>query len=113
MSSETRKASQRKFYANNREQVIAEVMQRQSRIRDYVRSAKDRPCADCGECYPFYVMQFDHVRGTKEFNLARASQHGYGQVRVRDEIAKCDVVCANCHAIRTYERSHEGVVLVD
>jgi len=48
-------------------------------------------------------MDLDHVRGTKEFKVSEAVQRAYGLTlkRVQAEIAKCDVVCANCHRIRT------------
>ncbi len=67
-----------------------------------MREAKEAPCADCGIQYPPWVMQFDHVRGAKEFNLANARK--IGLARIRAEIEKCDVVCANCHAERTHSR---------
>ena len=66
---------------------------------------KDRPCADCGIQYPSWVMQFDHVRGEKKFDIAQASSAS--EKRLLEEIAKCEVVCANCHAERTYDRKKE------
>lgn len=49
-------------------------------------------------------MQFDHVKGDKQFDLARAHDAASTLQEVVDEIAKCEVVCANCHAERTYKR---------
>jgi hypothetical protein len=48
-------------------------------------------------------MDFDHVRGDKAFKVSEAVQlpPGIGLENVRAEIAKCDVLCANCHRIRT------------
>ena len=58
---------------------------------------------DCNVTYPSYVMDFDHVRGEKKFLLARGHQKtGFNQVIA--EMAKCDVVCSNCHRIRTHGR---------
>lgn len=71
--------------------------------REYIRQAKRQPCTDCDTEYPYYVMQFDHVRGEKLFNL---SSYTGGYKRIDEEIAKCDVVCANCHFIRTHERGY-------
>lgn len=68
-----------------------------------VASIKDVPCMDCGVKYPPYVMDFDHVRGKKEFNIA-AKKHGRTLEKLLDEIDKCDIVCSNCHRIRTHER---------
>lgn len=78
--------------------------QRKLAIRAMVRAAKDRPCADCGREYPYWVMDFDHVRGVKLLSIAKAVTRSYSFEAVADEIAKCDVVCANCHRTRTHER---------
>lgn len=67
---------------------------------------KDVPCADCGNRYPACVMQFDHVRGEKVGDVA--SMKWVAVERIRAEAAKCDVVCANCHSIRTHERRGAG-----
>jgi hypothetical protein len=50
-------------------------------------------------------MDFDHREGeTKLFNLSSAWVRG-GLSKIKEEIAKCDVVCANCHRLRTYRRA--------
>lgn len=74
--------------------------------RAIIRDAKDRPCSDCGVHYPYYVMQFDHVRGVKRFNIGNIGPTSKRSTLI-EEIAKCDVVCANRHAVRTYERVKE------
>lgn len=50
-------------------------------------------------------MDFDHVSGQKKFNLSAAANKMRSLMAVEDEIAKCEVVCANCHRERTYRRS--------
>lgn len=72
---------------------------------DFIRKSKDRPCFDCKQNYPHYVMDFDHVpeRGEKLFVIA-AKGAQVSQKRLQEELAKCDVVCANCHRIRTHNR---------
>lgn len=50
-------------------------------------------------------MQFDHKPGTdKRFEIAFAARLGKNEKQILEEIAKCDLVCANCHAERTYTR---------
>ncbi|MBB3040139.1 hypothetical protein [Hoyosella altamirensis] len=71
--------------------------------RDIIRDAKSKACDDCGEQYPYYVMQFDHVRGQKEFNIGSIGPTA-SRSRLLAEIEKCDVVCANCHAERSHQR---------
>ena len=73
---------------------------------DLIRTAKSRPCTDCGRTYPYYVMDFDHVRGAKAFAIGHANGGGYSTTRVIEEMAKCDVVCSNCHRIRTHQRRY-------
>jgi hypothetical protein len=72
--------------------------------RDFIREVKDQPCTDCGTRYPFYVMHFDHrPDAPKLFNVGTGVDR-VGWDMLRAEVAKCDVVCANCHAMRTWQR---------
>lgn len=64
---------------------------------------KSAPCLDCGITYPPYVMQFDHRPGVKKVANV-PSMRCYNWNKVIEEIAKCDLVCANCHAERTHLR---------
>lgn len=78
-------------------------------IRAYVDSLKrGNPCADCGNTYNPWQMDFDHVRGEKCFNLGTSPKKG-SRKQVMAEAAKCDLVCANCHRQRTHERSCGGL----
>ncbi len=65
---------------------------------------KSKPCFDCGKSFPHYIMEYDHVRGKKYKNLALLSYQSPTSPVLLAELAKCDLVCANCHAIRTYFR---------
>lgn len=77
--------------------------ERRTAIRKLIDEKKtNTPCADCGIQYPFPAMEFDHVRGTKLFNLASATAKARTLQAVEEEMAKCEIVCANCHAVRTY-----------
>ena len=75
------------------------------KLRQFIVDAKDRPCQDCGISYPWYILDFDHVRGQKLFNLSTAANKKYSLARIKQEIAKCDIVCANCHRERTFRFS--------
>jgi hypothetical protein len=61
-------------------------------------------CVNCGESDPI-VLTFDHVRGEKRNNVADMVRDGLGVESIKDEIEKCEVVCFNCHALRTQERT--------
>lgn len=67
---------------------------------------EDRGCMDCGEMYPYFILQFDHVRG-KDFQISNHSRHTGSLEKIKEEVEKCDVVCGNCHALRTYMRRME------
>lgn len=70
----------------------------------WVQSLKDgKSCEDCGEAYPYYVLQFDHD-GDKKYNVSDMAWSGKSKALILAEISKCDLVCANCHAERTFRR---------
>lgn len=71
---------------------------------EWYRSLKHmKPCADCKVPYPYYIMQFDHL-GDKVGNVGNLVRRSGGKELVLAEIAKCDLVCANCHCERTHRR---------
>lgn len=73
-------------------------------INRMIRALKERPCKDCKVQYPRYVMEYDHLPGHhKKFNLSQVPSSATIS-EVLEEIKKCEVVCANCHRLRTYNR---------
>jgi NAD-dependent dihydropyrimidine dehydrogenase PreA subunit len=65
---------------------------------------ESKGCMDCKGSFPYYVLQFDHrPTETKLANVSHLMRFGKNE-HAWAEIEKCDVVCANCHAIRTHER---------
>ena len=97
----------RRHYAKNRAKVIAKAkeysVKARVRIRAFITAhLKTNPCVDCGET-DIIVLEFDHIRD-KDFNLSDAARNGVGIKKLKDEIAKCEVRCANCHRKKTYER---------
>ena len=81
----------------------ASNLNRRERAKEYARRAKEVPCMDCGVEYPYYVMHFDHL-SDKEHNINHYVKRGPSLNSLQREIDKCEVVCANCHAERTYQR---------
>ena len=66
------------------------------------------PCADCGNTFPAVCMDFDHLPGfTKRYAVGTMVAHGHSRDSVMAEIAKCELVCANCHRVRTSKRHEE------
>ena len=76
-----------------------------------------RPCADCRQVFDPQVMQWDHLPGFAKLGELSGSWTGRTEDEILAEIAKCELVCTNCHTIRTFERNgwgqwalHEGEV---
>lgn len=57
------------------------------------------PCLDCQETDPV-VLQFDHQRD-KKFHICDGIRRGLSNKTMLEEIAKCEIRCANCHAKKT------------
>lgn len=70
-----------------------------------IEKLKDVPCSDCKGRFPSCVMEFDHVHGTKVHAIGDMKY--YRLDRLLSELEKCEVVCSNCHAIRTHRRAEE------
>jgi hypothetical protein len=60
---------------------------------------KTHPCVDCGENDPV-VLEFDHISNKKK-SVANLANSGVSLDAVKQEIAKCEVRCANCHRRKT------------
>ena len=73
------------------------------RNRTYLAELKNVPCRDCGKTYPPYVMDFDHL-ADKTCNLSDNRVLFWSIAKIDEEANKCEVVCANCHRQRTWER---------
>jgi hypothetical protein len=97
----------RKHYRAFKSRYLERNERRRLKHVEIIRNAKSLPCADCHAEYPFYVMEFDHVRGKKREHLARMATLGISAIL--NEIEKCDVVCSNCHKERTWRRNHAPV----
>jgi hypothetical protein len=86
---------------------VKRTRQRYLNFRSIITAYKEtHPCVDCGKFYAYYVMEFDHVRGVKLGNLASPGRWGCSSLeKLIAEIEKCEVVCANCHRVRTHQRA--------
>ena len=109
---------QRDWHQRNKARRNLKIKENRDRHRaetaHWLRDLKETtPCADCGNHFPYYVMQFDHL-GDKEVNIAEVVRRDWCRARVQAELDKCELVCANCHAVRTYmRRVHGSLVEMD
>ncbi|HJW49925.1 MAG TPA: hypothetical protein VJ726_10950 [Candidatus Limnocylindria bacterium] len=91
------------YYAKNREAELARVKKRQAETLKWLRDLRRIPCDDCREMFPPHMMDFDHRDPSKKsFMLAGGHALLKSREKLIAEVEKCDVVCANCHALRTY-----------
>jgi hypothetical protein len=79
----------------SRDKIIADNKHR-------IEELKAAGCVDCGRTGPSYCFDFDHLTD-KSFNVSEQMWLRWEKLSV--EIAKCEVVCAWCHRIRTHNRS--------
>jgi hypothetical protein len=96
----------KEHYAANKQRYIdAEARRKRARavkrMRFLIEYFRTHPCTDCGESDPL-VLEFDHIRD-KSFDIGRELPDRNWQ-SILSEMAKCEVVCANCHRRRTVRR---------
>jgi hypothetical protein len=83
--------------------VIGNRILRNERRDELNRIKLDSGCVDCGYRKNPVALQFDHRdRSQKSFEIGHAL--AYSWIRLLEEVSKCDVRCANCHVIKTYEQ---------
>lgn len=90
--------------AKNRASINARMRLYEAAWMRWLDSLKRKPCKDCKHRFPPCVMDFDHRPGQKKI-LGVARMRRCNKAKVLREIAKCDLVCANCHRIRTQKRA--------
>jgi transposase len=88
-----------------KEKTRARTRDRRGKIVKLIQEIKQNtPCTDCKENYPYWIMEFDHL-GDKSFTISHHHDHTSDIEKIKLEISKCEVVCANCHKNRTYMRA--------
>lgn len=81
--------------------------QSRHRVAAYVRKAKQgQKCVVCREDYPYWKMEFDHLPQYKKlFTIGGKGARDKTIEDIQAEMDKCEIVCRNCHADRTYWRA--------
>lgn len=92
------------YYAN-KERYFAQAKQRDKEMRERIRELKSVPCVDCGGMFDPVCMDFDHLpEFDKVANVSQLMRQRMAWSKIEAEIAKREVVCANCHRLRTKDR---------
>jgi hypothetical protein len=66
------------------------------------------PCTDCGGMFPVYVMHWDHLPGFEKAGDISSMVGSRTRAAVLEELKKCELVCANCHVMRTIDPSRHA-----
>lgn len=94
-------------YALNKPKFVASKKRRIAVIRQWLNEIKEAdPCRDCAKFWPSYVMDFDHLDPSIKVDKISRMVFTASQEEILAEIAKCELVCSNCHRIRTHTRKH-------
>jgi hypothetical protein len=113
------KAAQKKYHQNwykrNRKRLLIKARANNKlyikRNREFIKDYKEsRACLDCGKKYHPCAMDFDHIKGIKKSNIAILVRMATSISTIKKEIDKCELVCANCHRLRTHKRIQDKVL---
>lgn len=107
---EDQQAAWRRYYYRNKTKHRTINDTRKKELALFVDRIKQKPCADCNGEFAAVCMDFDHL-GDKTNAISSMVLHGCSKETILREIAKCELVCANCHRIRTLRRRQTGKVV--
>lgn len=94
-----------KNYHENKDRYYAKARKRDRWIKEKIRKLKSVPCAECGGTFDPVCMDFDHLpEFDKVQDISKMKKRRMAWATIEAEIAKCEVVCANCHRLRTKDR---------
>lgn len=95
---EEMRAYRRKRYHENRQQYYDRVEAREKAAKEFIAKLKAKlKCSRCPENDP-RCLDFHHLDQSKKIvNIARAHKLGWSSEKILEEMAKCIVLCSNCH----------------
>jgi len=101
---DTFNAAWRRWYAKNADRKIAWQARRRAELRAWIAGVKATLCCErCGESAPECLHFHHRDPGAKELDISRAIVNGWARERIVAELAKCEVLCANCHLKHHWE----------
>ncbi len=102
-----RRAYDRRYYEERGKPArLARVRARTFSARTWMASLKAGvPCSDCGGVFPVWVMHWDHLPEFEKTDAISVMVTSRTREAVLEELKKCELVCANCHVMRTVVRA--------
>ena len=98
------KAAQQASYLKHKAVVVERSKQTRLANREWFEALKRSPCVECSGSFHPIQMDFHHRNGEEKLFPLGNSISKYGRDRILAEIAKCDLLCANCHRLRHLDR---------
>lgn len=108
---EKQKAKRLRQYNENKQKFNLKSTESHKRLRarnrEFVNKIKDVPCTICNTKYPPLCMDFDHLpQYEKKRDISHLVLKAASLERLREEIAKCQIICANCHRLTSFFRDY-------
>ena len=102
---EKRRACRRRWYEKNKFSEKAHVFRRKKAIKKWFKNYKTNlKCSICEDSHPA-IIDFHHKKGEKKENLVSFMvSNGFSIQKIKEEIKKCQVLCANCHRKVHYKK---------
>lgn len=107
----------REHYQKNKQSYKEDALNRRWQIRrnalDFLMEYAKTGCTQCGE-KDFVVLEFDHIDpSTKKHNISTMVSQGTSIRKLKEELDKCQILCANCHRRKTAEQEDWYVTLLE
>ena len=102
------------WYPEHRQDRLDRSRKKRQEVRKWYREYKNTlHCMDCGQSHPA-TLDFHHIDpAEKDFVVSQILHETTSLRRLQEEIAKCVVLCANCHRIRHWNEKHSSDELLD
>lgn len=103
-----------RWHYKNVEHNTQRSLDRRQRLRAFVYLLKREAggCEQCGESDPACLDFHHRSEADKEMSVSKLISYGYARDRLLEEIARCKILCANCHRKEHYSKPR-GVENVD
>jgi hypothetical protein len=105
-----RKAYLRDYDANRRDKAKVVRRNKSRRLEHKLRLVEmfGGVCMDCQQAWPPYIMEFDHRDPAEKSFTVSGAKLQWAFDKLVEEALKCDLVCSNCHRVRTHKQICEG-----
>ena len=84
------------------------TMKRRRKVKETLVEESGSKCVDCGFKGPPFMFDFDHRDPNEKIFQLSVKGGSYSLEKLREEAAKCDLVCSNCHRMRTHRQRCRG-----